>query len=118
MNDKQIKFNFVSSEWVDQAKIILNDLVSRFGEEGISFSDFLWQFVDGSPIYNVWKTKEEVPVETAESKAMCHALKKEGFRFCGPTICYAFMQAVGMVNDHTTDCFRYAQLKDGRTTDS
>ena len=87
-------------------------------EEGISFSDFLWQFVDGSPIHNVWKTKEEVPAETAESKAMSNALKKKGFRFCGPTICYAFMQTVGMVKDHTTDCFRYVQLKDGRTIDS
>ena len=85
-------------------------------EEGTSFSDFLWQFVDGSPIHNVWKIKEEVPAETEESQAMSNALKKKGFRFCGPTISYAFMQAVGMVNDHTTDCFRYAQLKDGRTT--
>ena len=80
-------------------------------DAGHSFSDFLWGFVEGSPIQNEWKTKDQVPVETPESKAMSDALKKKGFRFCGPTICYAFMQAVGMVNDHTTDCFRHAQLK-------
>lgn len=73
----------------------------------IAFSDFVWQFVDGRQVNNQCKSPEEVPVATDQSKAMSKALKKEGFKFCGPTICYAFMQASGMVNDHVTDCFRY-----------
>lgn len=73
-----------------------------------SFSDFLWDFVDGKPIQNHWPSIEAVPVNTVESDAMAKALKKAGFKFVGTTICYAFMQATGMVNDHTTDCFRYA----------
>lgn len=75
------------------------------------FSDFLWGFVGGSPIQNSWQTMAEVPAETAESRAMSKALKKYGFSFVGPTICYAFMQAVGMVNDHTVDCFRHEKVK-------
>ncbi|MEM7024058.1 MAG: DNA-3-methyladenine glycosylase I [Pseudomonadota bacterium] len=70
------------------------------------FDAFLWQFVDGKQIVNHWKTLKEVPAETAEAKAMSKALKARGFKFVGPTICYAFMQAVGMVNDHTVECFR------------
>ena len=73
-------------------------------EQEARFSDFLWQFVDGEPVVNTWKTLEEVPVNTAQSDAMNKALKAHGFRFVGTTICYAFMQAVGMVNDHTIDC--------------
>ena len=76
-------------------------------QEGQSFSDYLWQFVDGKPIINTWKTLDQVPVSTPESDAMSKDLKKRGFKFIGTTICYAFMQAVGMVNDHTTDCFCY-----------
>ncbi|MEM9445860.1 MAG: DNA-3-methyladenine glycosylase I [Verrucomicrobiota bacterium] len=79
-------------------------------EEHGSFSDFLWQFVGGEPIQNSWKTMEQVPTKTAESDAMSKALKKAGFSFVGSTICYAFMQAVGMVNDHTTDCFRHREV--------
>lgn len=78
-------------------------------EGGETFADFLWQFTDGAPKVNRWKTGKEVPAETAESKAMSKALKHAGFTFCGPTIAYAFMQAVGMVNDHTVDCFRHAE---------
>ena len=78
----------------------------RVVEETGSFSDFLWSFVDGKPIQNVWKRGKDVPVTTAESDAMSRDLKKRGFKFVGSTICYAFMQAVGMVNDHTVDCFR------------
>lgn len=76
-------------------------------QQGQSFSDYLWQFVDGKPIVNAWTTFEQVPVSTKESDAMSKHLKKCGFKFVGTTICYAFMQAVGMVNDHTTDCFCY-----------
>ena len=75
-----------------------------------SFSDYLWGFVGGSPIVNTWETMHELPATSPESEAMSKALKKRGFSFVGPTICYAFMQAVGMVNDHTTNCFRYAEL--------
>lgn len=75
-----------------------------------SFSDFLWQFVDGRPVINRWRHLRQVPAQTIQSAAMSKELKKRGFTFVGSTICYAFMQAVGMVNDHTTDCFRYPQV--------
>ena len=77
----------------------------RIMEETGSFSNHLWAFVGGRPIVNAWKAIAEVPAETAESKAMSKDLRKHGFSFVGPTICYAFMQAVGMVNDHSIDCF-------------
>lgn len=67
----------------------------------------LWSFTDGATIQNSWTSMAEVPAETPESKAMSKELKRLGFRFVGPTICYAFMQATGMVNDHLTSCFRY-----------
>jgi len=73
-----------------------------------SFDKYIWQFVGGKPIVNKWKVASEVPVSTPESDAMSKDLKKRGFKFIGTTICYAYMQAVGMVNDHTTDCFRYS----------
>ena len=72
-----------------------------------SFSRFLWQFVDGEPIQNRWQTMAEVPAQTAVSQALSKALKRHGFSFVGPTIVYAFMQAVGMVNDHLVTCFRH-----------
>ena len=77
-------------------------------EETGSFADFLWQFVDGVPQQNAWTSMADVPTDTDASRAMSKALKKRGFTFVGPTICYAFMQAVGMVNDHLTTCFRHA----------
>jgi DNA-3-methyladenine glycosylase I len=76
-------------------------------EAGDTFSDYLWQFVGGRPKVNRWKTLRQLPAETKESRAMAKALKTRGFSFCGPTICYAFMQAVGMVNDHVVTCFRH-----------
>jgi DNA-3-methyladenine glycosylase I len=72
--------------------------------------ELVWSFVGGAPIVNAWRTLAEVPAETAESRAMSKELKRRGFRFVGPTICYAFMQACGLVDDHTTDCFRYAEV--------
>lgn len=72
-----------------------------------SFDAYIWQFVDGRPITNCWKRWQDIPANTDISDAMSKDMKKRGFRFIGSTICYAFMQAVGMVNDHTTDCFRY-----------
>ncbi|HEY8548719.1 MAG TPA: DNA-3-methyladenine glycosylase I [Vicinamibacterales bacterium] len=76
-----------------------------------SLDRFLWQFTGGKPKRNAWRTMKEVPASTPESDAMSRELRRRGFRFVGTTICYAFMQAVGMVNDHTTDCFRYRQLR-------
>ena len=75
-----------------------------------SCADFLWRAVDGQSIVNSWRGVGDVPAETKESAALSKALKAQGFRFVGPTICYAFMQAVGMVNDHTVDCFRYREV--------
>lgn len=83
----------------------------KLQEEGTSFSDFLWQFVEHKTIQNRWGTIKEVPASTKESEAMSKALKAKGFKFCGPTIIYAFMQAVGMVNDHTVECFRHSACK-------
>ncbi|MBY0544520.1 MAG: DNA-3-methyladenine glycosylase I [Gammaproteobacteria bacterium] len=74
-------------------------------EEWPSFSDYIWQFVDGKPILNHWAPGDKIPATTALSDVMSKDLKKRGFKFVGSTICYAYMQAVGMVNDHTTDCF-------------
>jgi DNA-3-methyladenine glycosylase I len=75
-------------------------------DEPGGFRDYVWQFTGGRPIVNGWKSMSEVPAETAEARAMSKALKARGFKFVGPTICYAFMQATGMVDDHTVDCFR------------
>ena len=72
--------------------------------------ELLWSFVGGSPKVNRFATLAEIPAETSESKAMSKELKRRGFRFVGPTVCYAFMQAAGLVNDHTVDCFRYRDL--------
>ncbi len=79
-------------------------------QEFRSFACYIWGFTDGRTIHNAWASIEEVPAQTPESIAMSVELKKRGFKFVGPTICYAFMQAVGMVNDHTIDCFRYHEL--------
>jgi DNA-3-methyladenine glycosylase I len=73
-------------------------------------AEHLWSFVGGEPVVNSWRTLAEIPAETEESKAMSRDLKRRGFRFVGPTICYAFMQSTGMVNDHIVSCFRYAEL--------
>lgn len=83
------------------------DIQKEYG----SFSKFIWSFVDGKPIQNTWKNFEDIPSKTEISDHMSKVLKKKGFKFVGSTICYAFMQAVGMVNDHTIDCFRYQAVK-------
>jgi len=75
-----------------------------------TFDEYIWQFVGSKPKQNAWKSSRQVPAETAESRAMSKDLKRRGFNFVGPTICYAFMQAVGMVNDHLVECFRHAEL--------
>jgi len=83
----------------------------KIQEEFGSFDAYLWRFVDGRPIQNSWRSIREVPASTAVSDSLSRDLKKRGFRFVGSTICYAMMQAVGMVNDHTTDCFRWKELQ-------
>ena len=90
---------------VQNAKAFL-EVQAEFG----SFDAYIWQFVGGQPKVNNWKAMSEIPAETEESRAMSKALKKRGFNFVGPTICYAFMQAVGMVYDHMVDCFCYRAL--------
>ncbi len=75
-----------------------------------SFSQYLWSFVDHTPIINCWQTADQIPSVTALSQALSKALKKSGFSFVGPTICYALMQATGLVNDHLTTCFRHSEL--------
>jgi len=82
------------------------ELQDEFG----SFDAYIWDFVGGKPIRNAWRKLSEIPAETEESAAMSLDLKKRGFKFVGPTICYAFMQAVGLVNDHIVDCYRYSQV--------
>ena len=80
-------------------------------EEFTSFREFIWSFVNHKPITNFWRTLDETPVQTLESEMMSKALKKRGFKFAGSTICYAYMQAVGMVNDHITSCFRHEEIR-------
>jgi DNA-3-methyladenine glycosylase I len=90
---------------VQNAKAFLQ-VQDKFG----SFDRYIWQFVGGKPKVNAWSSARKVPARTAESDAMSKDLKKRGFNFVGSTICYAFMQAVGMVNDHAVECFRYSQI--------
>lgn len=75
-----------------------------------SFDQYIWQFIGGKPRKNSWKIPKNVPAETAESRAMSKDLKRRGFTFVGPTVCYALMQAVGLVNDHLVSCFRYSEV--------
>ncbi|MDQ7028177.1 MAG: DNA-3-methyladenine glycosylase I [Anaerolineae bacterium] len=85
---------------ISNAKIFM-DIQAEYG----SFDAYIWQFVEGKTITNHWEALSDMPAETDESRAMSKALKKRGFKFVGPTICYSFMQSLGMVNDHSTDCF-------------
>jgi DNA-3-methyladenine glycosylase I len=83
----------------------------RVQKEFGSFDQYVWQFVNGKPIQNAWKKIADIPSSSPESDVMSTDLRKRGFKFVGTTICYAFMQAVGMFNDHVTDCFRYKELR-------
>jgi DNA-3-methyladenine glycosylase I len=91
---------------INGAKIYLD-----MRERGEDFAGFLWAFTDGAPIANRWEHRAQVPAQTPLAVEMAKALKAKGFKFCGPVIVYAFMQAVGMVNDHTIDCFRHAEVE-------
>lgn len=86
--------------------------VLEMQKEHGSFDSYIWQFVGGETIQNHWETLDEVPSSTPESERMSKDLKKQGFKFVGPTICYGYMQAVGMVNDHIVDCFRHGEIEE------
>ena len=90
---------------IDGARLFLG-----FQERGEDFAGFLWDFVGGQPIQNEWTHVSQVPAQTPEAAAMSKALKARGFKFVGPTICYSYMQAAGMVNDHTVNCYRHKEL--------
>ena len=84
-------------------------------DAGEDFAALLWDFVDGKPLRNRWREPAQVPASTPTSTRMSRELKRRGFRFAGPTTCYAFMQAVGMVNDHLMGCYRWGEVRSGRT---
>jgi DNA-3-methyladenine glycosylase I len=94
-----------------EATIANAGAVRAVQEEHGSLDRFVWQFVDGRPRQNAWRSPGQVPAETAVSRTLSRALRQRGFRFVGPTICYAFMQAAGLVNDHTVGCFRWSALR-------
>jgi len=85
--------------------------IAKVQDEFGSFDAYVWQFVGGTPIRNAWKSAGDVPAHSPESHQMSKDMKRRGFAFVGPTICYAFMQAVGMVNDHLVQCFRHRELR-------
>ncbi|MDW7673131.1 MAG: DNA-3-methyladenine glycosylase I [Bacillota bacterium] len=91
---------------INNAKAVIK-IQKEFG----SFDTYIWSFVGGKPMINAWTNLSDIPAKTSESDAMSKDLSKRGFKFVGPTICYAFMQAIGMVNDHTIDCCRYQEVK-------
>jgi len=95
---------------IESAKVNAEKFIEVQKEFG-SFDKYIWQFVKGKPVQNKRKSDEVLPAKTKESEAMSKDLKKRGFKFVGPTICYAFMQASGMVNDHSVKCFRHKQLQ-------
>lgn len=110
--EKKIEKLLLNSEIV-RNKLKINSTITnakaflKIQQEFELFDHYIWQFVNGSPIQNTWKNASQVPVSTIESDAMSKDLKKRGFKFVGTTICYAYMQAIGMVNDHTVGCFRH-----------
>ncbi len=93
-----------------EAAVINAKMFLAVKEEHGSFATYVWQLVNGAPIQNAWRSLEEIPAETPQSRLMSKDLTRRGFKFVGPTICYAFMQAVGLVNDHVTGCFRYRKV--------
>jgi DNA-3-methyladenine glycosylase I len=111
MRDSRIVRNRLKIE----ATVVNARQVLAVQDEHGSLAEYLWQFVGGRPIRNEWTAMGQVPAETAESRAMSKALVRRGFRFVGPTICYAFMQATGMVNDHVTTCFRHSRRRSQRS---
>lgn len=107
LSDEGIVRNRLKIEAAVSNALMTLDIRREFG----SLQEFLWRFVDQKPRQNAWQNLSEIPSRTEQSDLMSHELKKRGFKFVGSTICYAFMQAVGMVNDHTLNCFRHAEIK-------
>jgi DNA-3-methyladenine glycosylase I len=108
VNSEIIRNKLKINATITNASVFLQ-VQEQFG----SFNHYIWQFVHGRPIQNSWERMIDIPSSTPESEVMSKDLQKRGFKFVGATICYAFMQAVGMVNDHVVDCFRYEELKNG-----
>jgi DNA-3-methyladenine glycosylase I len=115
-DDKKVE-NLLTNPGIIRNRLKVNSAVKnaqaflKIQKEFGSFDDYIWQFVNHKTIQNKWKKMSELPAKTAESDAMSKDLKKRGFSFVGSTICYAYMQAAGMVNDHIMDCFRYKEVK-------
>lgn len=105
-NPKIVRNKLKVNAAISNAKAFLK-IQKQYG----SFDRYIWQFVDGRSIQNQWVHSSQIPVSTDASEKMSKSLKQHGFKFVGATICYAYMQAVGMVNDHTIDCFRYQQIE-------
>ncbi len=106
LNPEIVRHKLKINATIENAKQFLQ-IQQDFG----SFDAYIWSFVAGKPINNAWKKQSDVPTTSAESDAMSKDLKKKGFKFIGPTTCYAYMQAVGMVNDHLISCYRYLEIK-------
>ncbi len=106
MCDKGIVRNHLKIKSVINNALAYQRIIEKEGK----FSNYIWNFVDGKPINNKWKSIKQVPAETELSKIVSKDLKSKGFKFVGPVICYSFMQAVGLVNDHILDCFRYKDI--------
>jgi DNA-3-methyladenine glycosylase I len=106
LQDRSIVRNRLKVESTVQNAHAVLEVQGEFG----SLDAYLWTFVGGAPIVNRWRGMGDIPAETDESRAMSKDLKRRGFRFVGPTVCYAFMQATGMVNDHVVGCYRYRQV--------
>jgi DNA-3-methyladenine glycosylase I len=106
MQNKSIIRNRLKIESVVHNARLFLDIQKEF----TSFNDYIWTFIGGKPKKNAWRHEDDIPTATEESSDMSRNLKKRGFKFVGPTICYAFMQATGMVNDHIVDCFRYNEV--------
>jgi len=112
------KAELLENEGIIRNRLKVNSVIrnarayQKLEESGNGFSELIWSFVEGQPIQNNWKSLRDVPSSTPVSEAMSRELKRTGFNFVGSTICYAFMQATGMVNDHLADCYRYQTCKD------
>ncbi len=116
MNDQDVE-RLLQNPQIIRSRAKINAIITNARAylaltENIEFSDFIWQFTNHKTVVNQWQDYRDAPTCTEESKAMAKALKKAGFKFVGETICYAFMQAVGMVNDHTTDCHCYESVRE------
>ena len=112
MTCEELGYEILDQEFFSSFRKITNAQVFiKIQNEFGTFDKYIWQFTDGKTIVNKFKSWKEIPASTAQSDAMSKDLKKRGFKFVGSTICYAFMQAAGMVNDHTVQCYRYKEVQ-------